>query len=76
MADVMEKLELSGKKSQVLLIIPNGGNDFAGVVKGARNIKGVIVRPANQINTYEILTSKRILFMKDAITSLKETFLK
>jgi large subunit ribosomal protein L4 len=76
MADVMEKLELSGKKSQVLLIIPNGGSDFAGVVKGTRNIKGVTVRPANLINTYEILTSKRILFMKDSIVSLKETFLK
>jgi len=75
MADVIEKLKLNGKNSQVLLIMPSG-NDFTNVVKAGRNIKGVTVTNANLINTYEVLANKRILFMKNAIGSLKETFLK
>jgi large subunit ribosomal protein L4 len=75
MAAVIENLELNGKNSQVLLIMPSG-NTFANVIKAGRNIKGVTVNSANLINTYEVLANKRILFMKSAIDSLKETFLK
>jgi len=46
------------------------------VIKAGRNIKGVTVNSANLINTYEVLANKNILFMKSAIDSLKETFLK
>jgi ribosomal protein L4 len=52
------------------------GNEFTNIVKAGRNIKGVTAMPANLINTYAILSNKRVLFMKDAINSLKETFLK
>ena len=76
MAAVFEALELTGKKSQVLLIMPKAGSESANVVKSARNIKGVTVMGSNLINTYEILSNKNILFMKDAIGALKETFLK
>ena len=75
MADVIKALELNGKKSQVLLIMPSG-NTFANVIKAGRNIQGVTVNSANLINTYEVLSNKQILFMKSAIDSLKETFLK
>jgi large subunit ribosomal protein L4 len=75
MAAVIENLELNGKNSQVLLIMPSG-NTFANVIKAGRNIEGVTVNSANLINTYEVLANKRILFMKSAIDSLKETFLK
>jgi large subunit ribosomal protein L4 len=76
MADVIKNLDLGGKNSQVLLIMPKTGGDFANVSKAGRNIKGVTVNSANLINTYEVLTNKKILFMKNAIDSLKETFLK
>jgi large subunit ribosomal protein L4 len=75
MADVLENLALNGKKSQVLIIMPSG-NEFKNVIKAGRNIKGVTVNSANLINTYEVLANKNILFMKSAIDSLKETFLK
>jgi large subunit ribosomal protein L4 len=75
MVETIEKLELNGKNSQVLLIMPSG-NEFTNVIKAGRNIKGVTVASANLINTYEVLVNKRILFMKNAIESLKETFLK
>ncbi len=39
MADVIKKLELNGKKQQVLLVTPKPGKDFENVVKAARNIK-------------------------------------
>ncbi|MGA2911103.1 MAG: 50S ribosomal protein L4 [Candidatus Levyibacteriota bacterium] len=75
MVDVIQHLELNGKNAQVLLIMPSG-NEFTNIVKAGRNIKGVTAMPANLINTYAILSNKRVLFMKDAINSLKETFLK
>jgi large subunit ribosomal protein L4 len=76
MADVVIKLGLSGKKQQLLLVTPKAGEDFSNVSKAARNIKGVSVVSSNQLNTYVILANRQILFMKDAIDSLKETFLK
>lgn len=75
MADVIENLSLNVKKKQILLVIPKGGKDFENVVKAARNIEGVSVLSSNVLNTYEILSNKQILFMKNSIDGLKETFL-
>lgn len=75
MADVIKYLKLDDKNTPVLLIMPSG-NEFTNIVKAGRNIKGVTVIPANLINTYAILSNQRILFMKNAVASLKETFLK
>ena len=76
MADVVTNLGLNGKKQQVLLVTPKAGVDFANVTKAARNIKGVSILSSNQLNTYAVLQNKQILFMKTAVDSLKETFLK
>lgn len=76
MADVVKKLELNVKGQSLLLVTPKAGEDFDNVSKAARNIKGINILSANQLNTYSILVSSRVLFMKDAIDSLKETFLK
>ncbi len=76
MADVVRKLELNGKGQQLLLVTPKAGVDFENVFKAARNIKGVSVVSSNQLNTYAVLVNNKILFMKDAVDSLKETFLK
>jgi large subunit ribosomal protein L4 len=75
MVAVIQHLELNGKNAQVLLILP-AGNEFTNITKAGRNIQGITITPANLINTYTVLSNKRILFMKDAINSLKETFLK
>ena len=76
MADVVKKLELNVKGQQLLLVTPKAGTDFDNVSKAARNIRGVSVVSSNQLNTYAVLANARILFMKNAIDSLKETFLK
>jgi large subunit ribosomal protein L4 len=76
MAAVVKNLELNGKGQSLLLVTPKAGADFENVVKAARNIKGVSVVSANQLNTYSILVHNRVLFMKNAVESLKETFLK
>ncbi len=86
MANVIEHLELNGKNQQLLLVIPSfvkasdeksrTKEDFKNVVKAARNIEGLSIVPANLLNTYQVLVNNRILFMKDALDSLKETFLK
>jgi large subunit ribosomal protein L4 len=76
MANIIKALYLNGENKQLLLITPKAGEDFKNVVKAARNIRGVSVLSANQINTYAVLANTKVLFMKDAIESLKEMFLK
>ena len=75
MADVVTNLNLNDKNKHILLVLPKGGKDFENVVKAARNIEGVSVMSSNVLNTYEVLVNKQILFMKNSIDSLKETFL-
>jgi len=76
MTNVIANLSLNKKKQQLLLVTPKAGVDFANIFKAARNIEGVRVVSANQLNTYEVMVNSKILFMKDAINTLKETFLK
>ena len=64
------------KKKQILLVTPKDGKGFENVLKASRNIEGVSVIPSNLLNTYEVLVNKQILFMKNSIDSVKETFLK
>lgn len=54
----------------------NPNISFGNIVKSARNIEGITVISANLLNTYEVLKSKNILFMKEAINSLEENFLR
>lgn len=44
------------------------------VFKSARNIQGITLTPAAQLNTYVVLQAKKLVFMKDAIESLEKTF--
>jgi large subunit ribosomal protein L4 len=76
MAHVVKSLDINGKNQQLLLVTPKAGEEFKNVARAARNIEGVSVVPANQINTYAVLANNRILFMKEAIDGLKEVFLK
>lgn len=76
MADVIENLQLDGKKTSVLLVTPRVGKEFENVVKAGRNIKGVSIVPSNLLNAYEVLVNRQVLFMKSAIEGVKDTFLK
>lgn len=56
---------------KILLVIPG---KVENVQRSARNIEGVTIRPANLLNTYEVLNNATLLFMKDAIQKLEETW--
>ena len=46
------------------------------VARSARNIKGVDTLPAHSVSTYDILSHKKIVFMKDSITTIKDNVVK
>lgn len=76
MVAVINNLSLNEKNKKILLVIPKPIKDYENIVKASRNIKGVRVTSANLLTTYEILANKKILFMKNSIETVKETFLK
>lgn len=76
MVVIINNLSLNEKNKKILLVTPKAGKDFENIVKASRNIKGVRVTSANLLTTYEILANKKILFMKNSIETVKETFLK
>lgn len=69
-------LSLDLGKKNIILVTPGSGKNFEQVVRAARNIEGITVMPSNLLNTYEVLRARNLLFMKDSINSVKETFLK
>ncbi len=83
-AKVLENLSLNEKKPQILLITPSfvkttegkPNSDIKNIIKGARNLAGVKITSSNLLNTYDVLAHRNILFMKNAIEGVKETFLK
>lgn len=44
------------------------------IVKSARNIPGIMTRPADTINTYDILNHVKFIVTKDAIDKIQEVF--
>jgi large subunit ribosomal protein L4 len=76
MADSVNSLGLIRKNTSILLVTPKAVNDYEAVIKSARNIKGLGIMSANMLNTLEVLKYKNILFMKESLDSLVETFIK
>ncbi len=68
--DVLNKLNLSGEKT--LLIIPESNEVIS---KSFRNIPGVKVILASYVNPYDLLTFKKVLFLKDSLQKIEDTFL-
>ena len=52
------------------LIITAESNEI--VYKSARNIEGVNVIPANNINVYDLLKSGKVIITKDAVSKIEE----
>lgn len=77
MAAVLQKLELSGKKPQnILLVLPMEQEKNQTLMRISRNIDGVTYAQASQLNTYDVLKTSTVLIVKDAVTSLERHFLR
>ena len=73
MAETLGHLELLTKKrKKILLVLPA---KIADVEKAARNIAGVTLMQATQLNTYEVLKNQVLLFMQDSIKTLESHFI-
>jgi large subunit ribosomal protein L4 len=66
MAGILKALKLTG----TTCLICTAGPDEA-VYKSARNIRGVEVAPASQLNAYTVLHKKRLLLTRAALDELK-----
>ena len=64
---------LSGKPNKTLIVMPEV---VESVYKSARNIEGVAVTQATQLNTYAVLGAKKVVFMKDAVEKVEKMLVK
>ena len=69
MVEVLNNLKIAGKK--VLFVMPQTVTE---VIKSARNIERTNVTTIGELNTYAIMNANVIVFVKDAIAKLEETF--
>ncbi|KPJ70732.1 hypothetical protein AMJ51_01060 [Microgenomates bacterium DG_75] len=72
MAKTIASLPLKEKK-KVLLVLPSV---LENVIRTGRNLVGVDLVQASQLNTYQVLNHDQLVFMEESIEKLKETFLK
>lgn len=69
---VFESLSLADKKGALLIVSDTADN----VKKAVRNLPYVTILPYAQLNTYDVMRSKAIVFMQDAAEKLESHFLK
>jgi len=72
---IIDKLGLTEKKKnkKILLIT---SSEIENLKRAARNVAGITIAGAKRLNTYDILGSHYLLFMKDAISEMEGHFLK
>ena len=63
---------INGFEAKKALIITAESNEI--VYKSARNIEGVNVIPANNINVYDLLKTGKIIITKDAVSKIEEVY--
>lgn len=73
MALALNNFGLSDKRAKILLVTPA---NIASVTRGGGNLVGVTITAADRLNTYEVLNTKKLVFMKDAIEAMQKVFLK
>ena len=66
---ILEKLA-KGSKATIIL-----SEKLENVVRAARNLKGVNLSQANQLNPYDVLNGGQLIFMKEAVERLKEKWI-
>jgi len=69
---VLQKLTLDDKKKNLLVVT---SAESENVKRAVKNVPGVAFIAANRVNTYQVVKSKRVLLMQDAIDQMKKTFL-
>ena len=69
MKTILEKLAKDGKTTIIL------SKKLENVSQAARNLKGVNLSQANQLNPYEVLNGGKLIFMKEAVEKLKEKWI-
>lgn len=68
---VLRSLHLDNERKKVLLVLPEKTETLQ---RAVRNVEGVTFVLANQLNTYEILNAKNLLFMQSALDVAEKTF--
>ena len=63
---------LDALKAKKVLIVTAESNEA--VYKSARNIEGVNVIPANNINVYDLLKYEKLIITKDAVSKIEEVY--
>jgi large subunit ribosomal protein L4 len=62
-----------GEKRNVLIVLPGS---VVSVQRAARNVTGITMTAARQLNAYDVLKAKNLLVMQDAIAEIEKTFVK
>jgi len=82
--DGLDKLEPKTKKfvatfaklvpqtKRILLVLPK---PIDTIIRGTKNLKSVEITQASRLNTYELIKNHKIIFTKDSLPVLKNTFL-
>lgn len=75
MVKIMQKLKMKNdkSKSKILLILPEKNEN---IMRAGRNIQGLSLVLAHQLNTYEVLKHQRIIFTKESLAIMQKIFLK
>jgi len=74
MFEILKKLSTKNKnKGPKLIILPKLEKN---IVKAARNIPGVGIIEARNLNALDLLSCKNLIMLKDSIKVIKETFVK
>jgi large subunit ribosomal protein L4 len=63
---------LKALKANKALIITAESNEV--VYKSARNIQGISIIPANNINVYDLLKYEKLIITKDAVSKIEEVY--
>ena len=63
---------LKAMETKKTLIVTAESNEV--VYKSARNIEGVAVIPANNINVYDLLKFEKVVMTKDAVSKIEEVY--
>lgn len=71
-AQMLTKLGVAEKKQKLLFVV---GSTATNEKRAGQNIPGVTFTAVNQLNTYEVLNTKRVIFLKDAVEELEKFFL-
>ncbi len=64
-------LNAIGVNEKVLIVLPENEDK---IIKSARNIPGVKTSQINGLNVYDILNTKKLIILKDAISKIEEVY--